>query len=265
MLNGMRGCVVVGMAGAIFLGGAVAHAAELRGEPISEAYRAKFRSCDESNQFDSVTLPINKKNGKPLWRGCKKDPSRLTRLERLPAAGDAPEAVLFEAKLASDADGSPKACKKPGKTDQCTTSLMLKPTETWPCPAVLKKTNGTYCRPVDASRIPYIAIPGFGPHGIDGKEFGKTTNIALGDLGVVIANGKVVPVIVADYGPAYKIGEGSIALLSKLSASGKAKTIGSGVKYIVFPGTSLGRDTSADTLATDIEQKAMALYERLGK
>ncbi|WP_436407650.1 glycoside hydrolase family 75 protein [Burkholderia seminalis] len=142
---------------------------------------------------------------------------------------------------------------------------MLKPTQMRPCPAALKKTGDKYCLPVDASNIPYIAVPGFGPRGIDGKAFGKKTNIALGDLGVVIANGKVVPVIVADYGPAYKIGEGSTALLRKLSVSGTPETINAGVKYIVFPGTSMGRNTSADTLADDIRQKAMALYERLGK
>ncbi|MDN7586188.1 glycoside hydrolase family 75 protein [Burkholderia seminalis] len=260
----MRGYAVVGLAGVVFFGVAAAHAAELRGEAISEEYRAKFRGCDESDRFDGVRLPI-KRSGKTVWYACTTDPSRLARLERISASGDAPEAVLFEAKLAHDLDGSPKACTTPGKTDQCGTSLMLKPTQMRPCPAALKKTGDKYCLPVDASNIPYIAVPGFGPRGIDGKAFGKKTNIALGDLGVVIANGKVVPVIVADYGPAYKIGEGSTALLRKLSVSGTPETINAGVKYIVFPGTSMGRNTSADTLADDIRQKAMALYERLGK
>ncbi|PFH19338.1 chitosanase (glycosyl hydrolase group 75) [Burkholderia sp. JKS000303] len=264
MLCKKHGYAVAGMAIAILLGGAAARAAELRGEAISEEYRAKFRGCDETDQFGDVKLPI-KKNGRTIWYACRTDPSRLERLERIGATGNAPEAVLFEAKLAHDLDGSPRACTTPGKTDQCGTSLMLKPTRDQPCPAALKKTSGKYCLPIDASKIAYIAVPGFGPRGMDGKAFGKKTNIALGDLGVVIANGKVVPVIVADYGPAYKIGEGSTALLSKLSQGGDPRTIDAGVKYIVFPGTSMGRNMSADTLADDIAQKGMALYERLGK
>jgi hypothetical protein len=203
--------------------------------------------------------------GKTIWYGCKGDPSRLTRLEKIDAKGDQPAAILFEAKLSRDDDGSPKACNNPGTTDQCGTSLMLKPTAAQPCPAALtkKKGAGPYCLPVNAAEIPYVVIPGFGPKGIDSGEFRRRTGVVMGDLGVVIAQGKVIPVIVADVGPAYKIGEGSEALLSMISSTGKPTTITHGVQYVVFPGTSIGHDTSADTLGDDVKEKAMALYKRL--
>jgi hypothetical protein len=237
---------------------------ELHGTPLSEAYRKQFERCDASDRFGDVQFPITRA-GKTIWYGCKSDPSWLTRLEKIDAKGSRPEAILFEAKLARDDDGSPKACSNPGTTDQCGTALMLKPTAAQPCPfAVTKgKVTGQYCLPINAAEIPYLVIPGFGPKGIDSREFRQKTGISMGDLAVVIAQGKVIPAIVADVGPAYKIGEGSAALLVKLSSNGQPDTIGHGVRYIVFPGTSLGHDTSADTLRENVQVKAMALYNSL--
>ncbi|SDD82892.1 chitosanase of glycosyl hydrolase group 75 [Cupriavidus sp. YR651] len=84
----------------------------------------------------------------------------------------------------------------------------------------------------------------------------------MGDFGVVVANDKVIPVIVADIGPTNKIGEGSAALLSRLAKEGQAHTLAEGVRYIVFPGTSLTREVNADKLALEIGKK-IELYERL--
>ena len=255
---------LIGLASIGLVGRTWAQGTELHGSPISETYREQFGDCDRSDRFGGVQLPIERA-GKIVWYGCRSDPSRLTRLEKIEAKGDQPEAILFEAKLALDKDGSPAACDSPGTTDQCATSLMLKPTGDLPCPAALAKREktGPYCLPVNAGVVPYVVIPGFGPKGIDGSAFRKKTGIAVGDLGVVIAHGKVIPVIVADEGPAYKIGEGSTALLSKLSSDGKPHTINEGVQYIVFPGTSLGHNAPADTLSADVEHKATALYKRL--
>ena len=65
--------------------------------------------------------------------------------------------------------------------------------------------------PVDADVIPYVVIPEAGPPDVAG-EFTRLTGVKVGDFGVVIANGRTVPVIVADTGPFSKLGEGSLAL-----------------------------------------------------
>jgi len=79
----------------------------------------------------------------------------------------------------------------------------------------------------------------------------------------VIANGKVVPAIIADTGPAYKIGEGSSALLAALSSDGKPRTVARGVVFVMFPGSSLGKSPNPDTLADEVAAKGLALYQRL--
>lgn len=233
----------------------------VRAEPIDEAYRQRFATCDSTDRFGSVSLPITR-DGKTVWYGCRTDPSRLMRLSRIPQIGETGEAIVFVAKLAHDRDGSPKACDDAGPTDQCATSLMLKPTSSEPCPKPTRGA-GTYCLPVDASRIPYIAIPGSAPAGINGREFQSKTGVAIGDLGMVIANGRAIPVIVADVGPAYKIGEGSTALLEALSSDGQPHTISAGVTFMIFPRTSLGRNVPADDLARLVKEKAEEAYKRM--
>jgi len=232
------------------------------GTPIDEAYRGQFGTCDATDRFGTVQFPIRKANGKIAWYGCKSDPSRLVRLERIAADGDVPAAVIWESKIAHDLDGSPAACNTPGTTDQCPTTLMLKPTTLHPCPKVLKGTRPD-CLPVDASKIAYAVMPAAAPKGIDGTRFAKLTGLRVGDIGVVIANGKVVPAIIADTGPAYKIGEGSTALLAALSSDGKPRTLARGVVFVMFPGSSLGKSPNPDTLADQVAAKGLALYQRL--
>jgi hypothetical protein len=229
------------------------------GTPISNSYRAQFGSCDRTDKFGTVQFPIRRADGRVRWYGCRTDPSRFDRFDAVPAAGAAPSAVILEAKLAHDRDGSPSACGgAAGPTDQCATSLMLNPTAAHPC--VIHTASARQCVPVNAEEIPYAVIPVAAPPGIDGGEFRRRSGVGLGDYGVVIANGRVVPVIVADGGPAYKIGEGSTALLHALASAGHP-TIASGVTYILFPGS---RDPlaslSPDTLAAHVRQKGGALY-----
>jgi len=190
--------------------------------------------------------------------GCKSDPSRLTRLEHIPAANGGPEAILNVTKFAWDRDGSPFACATPGHTDQCPTSYMLNPTASVPCPGAARIRPP--CVPIDADRLPYVAIPAAGPAPIRPREFRNKTGIGWGDLGVAIANGKTVPVIVADGGPANKIGEGSTALLQALSADGKPRTIATGVTVLLFP-------RSAERLTVDtLEQRVRMTHpHRVGR
>ncbi len=154
------------------------------GQPIDEEYRRQFDLCDQQQKF---------RDRRPKY-GCKGDPNAVSALRRLPGG-----AVAYVSKLAVDLDGSPLACSpRRGRTDQCPTSLMLPDGK-----------GGDV--PVDAERIAYVVIPYAGPAAVKG-EFTKLTGVDVGDFGVVIANGRVVPVIVADTGPYAKLGEGSLSL-----------------------------------------------------
>ena len=154
------------------------------GRAIDEEYRRQFDRCDRQRRF---------RDRRPKY-GCKDDPNAVTALRRLPGG-----AVAYVSKLAVDLDGSAFACSpNRGRTDQCPTSLML------------TDAKGDAV-PVDAETIPYVVIPQAGPKAVRG-EFERLTGVGVGDFGVVIANGRTIPVIVADTGPYAKLGEGSLAL-----------------------------------------------------
>jgi Fungal chitosanase of glycosyl hydrolase group 75 len=229
------------------------------GTPIDEQYRQKFATCDSSDSFDGVHFPISR-NGKVVWYGCRTDPSRFLRFDRVPGTRDVPEAVIIVSKLGHDEDGSWKACHhQGGPTDQCTTSLMLTPTPQHPCPPITG--FGHACLPLDPDAVAYVVIPHRAPPGIETGAFTRLSRVRVGDYGVVIANARVVPVIIGDTGPAYKIGEGSTALLSALSQDGRPHTIAQGVTFILFVGSREAVSAlDPDTLPARIREKAMALY-----
>jgi hypothetical protein len=241
---------------------AVASPAIPAGIPIDEQYRQKFAACDSNNTFDGVRLPISR-NGKIVWYGCRTNPSHFEKFDRVAAGGAAPGAVIVDSKLGLDEDGSWKAChRQGGPTDQCTTSLMLQGTAKNPCPPIA--SHDGYCLPLDADHVPYVVIPHSAPAGIDGGAFSRLSKLNVGDYGVVIVGDRVVPVIIGDAGPAYKIGEGSNALLSALASDGKPHTIDHGVTFVLFPGTRESRAAlSADTLLERIREKAMPLYRQM--
>ena len=97
----------------------------------------------------------------------------------------------------------------------------------------------------------------------------------LGDLGVVVFQGHVVPVIVADGGPFNKIGEGSMALHRALGTelcqgrdadatcwkvNRNPSSIGNGVTTIIFTGSAIPGLT-AGTMVQASKEKGMALFE----
>jgi len=249
---------------ALVAGSAFAQPAVPPGTPIDEAYRKKFTTCDQTDSFDGVQFPIRNNAGKIVWFGCKGDPSRFERFEKIDASGARPAAIIIQSKLAHDEDGSTKACSSSkGPTDQCTTTLMLNPTDKTKC--IVHTASGKKCVPVSADTIPYVVMPAAAPKGrdIDGNEFAALSGLRVGDYGVVIANGKVVPVIIADTGPAYKIGEGSTALLKGLS-DGNARTFAKGVVFVLFPNTHDDPATlSPDTLKDVVAKKGAALFAAL--
>src|SRR5580658_5942914 len=80
------------------------------GKPINEAYRSQFQQCDTTDRFGAIQFPIRRANGSIIWYGCRSDPSRFTRFERIDSTSSSPEAIVVESKLGWDEDGSPKAC-----------------------------------------------------------------------------------------------------------------------------------------------------------
>lgn len=194
------------------------------GAPVSEAYRRQFDECDARDRFRGHAV-----------HGCRNDPNAVTALRRLPDG-----AIAYTAKLAVDLDGSPFACGPGhGRTDQCGTALIL---------------DGPHGEDisVDADVVPYVVIPEAGPRDVRG-EFTRLTGVHVGDFGVVIAKGRVVPVIVADTGPFGKLGEGSLALHRALGrelcvkrdgvgactrVANAMESIGGRVTTVLFPGTA---------------------------
>lgn len=217
------------------------------GAPIAEEYRQQFAFCDANQPFRGHAT-----------HGCKGDPNRVTALRRLPGG-----AIAYVSKLAVDLDGSPFACGPDhGRMDQCPTSLMLPDGK-----------GGDV--PVDSDRVPYVVIPAAGPPDVEG-EFGRLTGVGVGDYGVVIARGRVVPVIVADTGPFAKLGEGSLALHAALGrqlctardAAGtctafgdedRMESIDRDVTTVLFPGTAQPGLTPA-TIAATVRVRGLALW-----
>lgn len=210
------------------------------GVPVDEAYRREFGVCDRADRFHGHAV-----------HGCRNDPNAVTALRRLPGG-----AIAYVAKLAVDLDGSPFACSAAhGSMDQCPTSLML--------------PDGKHGEtPVDADRIPYVVVPWSGPR-VERGRFTRMTGVGVGDFGVVIANGKTIPVIVADTGPFEKLGEGSLALHRALGRELCVKrddtgtcrrvieemtSIGGNVTTVLFPHTArdgLTPATIAQVVATE--------------
>lgn len=111
---------------------------------------------------------------------------RTNRMERLPNG-----AVYFRAGMMIDADGSPRAKELDPKNGQLDTSLRY--------------PDGSS---VNAETMAYYVLPG-------GKY--QKFDISKGDIAAVRYKGLVIFSVFADVGPPNKIGEGSMALASKLT------------------------------------------------
>lgn len=94
----------------------------------------------------------------------------------------------------------------------------------------LTKLNTDPRRYVDATKIPYISLPGRVFHGV----------VELGDLAMVFYRNRASPAIYADVGPTNRIGEGSIALAQALGLYRGNVDDGHDphdVVYVLFPGS----------------------------
>ena len=173
--------------------------------------------------------------------------------------------------MALDEDGSREACHHAGgPTNQCATSLKLIATEAHPGQLT---TPSRHCVPVDPEKVAYVMIPAAVPKmpwlrpntpKIDAAAYQRQSGVDFGDFGVAIFKDKTVPVVVADGGPAYKLGERSTATLKAVTADGHARPISSGVTVVLFPRTGLKPDDlGADTFGAVVESRGRAYFAAL--
>lgn len=227
-------------------------------------YAAKFTECDINESFDGIPVA-------EITR-CGKDPNRLEILERHKSG-----AIRFISKLSLDLDGGWKACNDPGQTDLCPTTYVY---ESWHERDASDKEEHWQEAFVSSDAVPYIVIPYVQyteDRLIEDTDFRVLTGVSIGDVGVVIQNGLVVPVLVADGGPHNKIGEGSIALFERLGQSRCLEWIGANAEYCkrilnislegsvetyIFPGTKI-ENLTPDNINRLVSESALKLYQEM--
>jgi hypothetical protein len=219
----------------------------------STGFADLYRECDEHDSWAGQPLPTFK----GLSLKCSTDKNRVEKLLQFPD-----RTVLFEAKAAVDADGSPVSCgRNHSQTDQC---------ETW-----LSYDPGSPQKYVDAEQVPFIVVPLDGPKP-QRLSLMKTTGIRRGDLAVAMYKGQCAYGVVGDAGPYFRLGEASLAThaalgnpqckgsetpCTKLVGGGSGRGLPSGVSYLVFPGTR-PKPLRSDTLVEVSGKAAKAALEK---
>jgi glycosyl hydrolase group 75 (putative chitosanase) len=104
-------------------------------------------------------------------------------------------------------------------------------------------------RYVDASKIPFVVLPG---------RMARLLGARPGDFAAVFnqRNGKSSYAIFGDVGPSDRIGEGSVALAENLGIQSDARNGGArrGILYIIFPGSGDGRPRTIDEINGDTQK-----------
>lgn len=104
-------------------------------------------------------------------------------------------------------------------------------------------------RYVDASKIPFIVLPG---------GMARQIGARPGDFAVVFnrRNGQSSYAIFGDVGPSDRIGEGSVALAENLGIRSDARNGGvrRGVLFLVFPGSGNGRPRTIEEIDAESEK-----------
>jgi hypothetical protein len=110
-------------------------------------------------------------------------------------------------------------------------------------------------RYVDASKIPFVVLPG---------GMARQLGARPGDFAAVFnqRNGKSSYAIFGDVGPADRIGEGSMALAENLGIRSDARNGGArrGILYLVFPGSGNGRPRTTEEINAE-GQKLLQTWE----
>lgn len=196
---------------------------------------------------------------------------------------DASGAIMFRAKMAIDADGSPRAYG-PNNTGLDWTANAGQPGNWWgivtdnngnpviqgssdPYPGMYVSTtsliNSSYSstnplRYTNSEAVPFFVLP---------SALVQLAGISLGDYGYVYntVTGQGCYAIFADGGPAGKLGEGSIYLANQVGVNSNARTGGTTqgiIDYIVFPGSGAGQGTIPSN--TQINNTASSLLSVAG-
>ena len=112
-------------------------------------------------------------------------------------------------------------------------------------------------RYVDSDTVPYLAVP---------RELREQGGVRMGDVALVAywPSAKLQAAIVADAGPAGKLGEGSIALAERLGIPSSAKDGGASrhVAAVLWPGSR--REPRWPRTAEDIEAQVADLLASWG-
>jgi hypothetical protein len=108
-------------------------------------------------------------------------------------------------------------------------------------------------RYVDASKIPFIVLPG---------AMARQIGARPGDFAVAFnqRNGKSSYAIFGDVGPSDRIGEGSMALAENLGIRSDARNGGArrGILFLVFPGSGNGRPRPIEEINAESEKLLQA-------
>ena len=181
-------------------------------------------------------------------------------------------AFFFDAGMTIDADGAPNAYNPentglddlsnaghPGHWDGVVQDeqgdpYVQGPNDPFPgyyvsCTSLFDRTKERMdpARYVDASKIPYVVLPG---------EVARQTGAKLGDFAVVfnLRNGKSSYAIFADIGT---MGEGSVALARNLGLWPDARQGGTraGIRYLVFPGSGNGQPRPLEEITAETEKQ----------
>lgn len=186
-------------------------------------------------------------------------------------------AVMFQSGMTIDADGAPNAYNpdntglddlanagEPGHwggivADGDGEPLVQGPDDPYPGYYISCTSLADWTKPfndpsryVDASKIPYIVLPG---------ELSRQIGARLGDFAVVVnaRNGNSAYAIFADIGT---MGEGSVALANQLGIWSDARRGGTrgGILYLVYPGSGNHHPRSLD----EINSETGKLFESWG-
>lgn len=149
--------------------------------------------------------------------------------------------LYMRAKMAVDADGSPRAKQIDPRYGQTRTSMRY---------------DDPKAKYVNAEEVPYVVLPRgqYQPHGVQ-----------VGDMALVRnkENGKMAVAVFGDVGPKTKRGEGSMALARDLGLNPSPKHGGTQenkIEYLAFPKTRGERPKNQEELLSRIS----AMEKRLG-
>lgn len=157
---------------------------------------------------------------------------------------DLPNAVFFTADMDIDCDGK-------------STSVCNRSTD----PSYQSSTAAvdSHGRPLDASTLPYIVVPG-----ASSRWSYRQSGIRMGSVAAVIYHGKIEYGVVGDVGPTAILGEASYAMAKRLGINPNPSTggVSSGVTYVVFKGAGPARIEDRDaTQSLGVERARKLIAE----